>query len=483
MNKIATLVPTYKRARKLPALIKNHDETSINSVLYFVITPDDLATRKVLKKLKQKYFIVDGEYVKAINYGIEHTTEEFVLNAADDVVFKMGWDKELLKLTGDWTKNIFGGIDSWNINKTLIHISHPMARRSYLETHPYFPEYTHYMCDIEFMQRGWKEDCVIITPKTLIEHPHPHNQANPQGRIDLTYKRSAKNLDHDKDLYDRRKGEFEVFDFDSLYQGIVVPTKLNPVYNQTLLSIVIPSWNDADYLIKCLNSIVSNTYYRFEIIIIDDHSPRLQRYSPWELVETKKLLNSFMLKDQSCSIRVIYNTSHKWINYNWNLGAGMAKGNYVAILNSDITLSKDWDKFLISALETPMKKSTIACPFQTNAIISKPYSLDLFTRTTMPNMICGPAFLFRQSDVKKLFPIPEQIRHWCGDNILADRAEKLKGVVFAKRAIIYHYGSQSSQRLPKGQYKKIIYRDLLTYEKLSGKSMKHLKRRFIKASL
>lgn len=478
--KIATLIPTFHRSKKLEAFIKHHDLCSSQSKLYFIVTPDDKKTKQVLRRLKQTFFVKEGEYVTAINYGIAKTTEDFVLCAADDVLFTKDWDLQLLALTKDPTKDIFGGIDSWKISQTQCHISHPLIRRTYAAKNSYYWEYIHYMCDIEYVQRGLQQNKVKIVLKTLIEHPHPYNPVNPQGTKDTTYTRSAKNLKHDLDLYKKRCGEFEVFDSDLLAGGYAVPTKLNPIYNKTLLSIVVPSFNDIDFLIDCLDSVVRNTFYRYEIIIINDHSDCIQssKKTPWESINTKKLLNSFVTDDESCVVRVVHNTKQQWVNYNWNLGAQMAKGNYVAIINSDIVVSPDWDKFLVSALENPLKKSTIACPYQHDPRNKEPYSLDLYFRTYMPNMIRGACFMFRKSDVAKLFPIPSEIKHWCGDNVLADRAEKFNGVVFAKKSIIYHHLTQSGQKLPKTKYTNRTYKDILLYEYWSGKNMDHLKSRF-----
>lgn len=480
---IACLVPTYKRADKILPLLRNFKETSKKSNIYFIITPDDTESKRVLDDFSQKYWVVDLEYTQSINYGVKHTTEPFVLCASDDIEFMPGWEDKLLELTKDPTKHIFGGIDCWRISKTMCHISHPLVRRSYIEKQEdgnlYYREYIHYMNDIELIQRGLKEGCVSITPETLIEHNHPLVLGKPEKEWDKTYQRSSTTKEHDFAIYERRKAEFEMIDHNFFHESqmcYAIPTKLNPLYNKTLVSIVIPSWNDADFLIQCLQSIAKETYYRYEVIIIDDCSDELQKgKDPWNLVKTKELLDAFEFADKSCEIRVVHNKEHKWINYAWELGSKMAKGQYVVLANSDITFSTHWDKFLVGALEFPERKFAISCPFELNPEVNKPYDLIPLFKKHCPNMIKGPCFMFRKKDFGRLFPIPKEIKHWCGDNVIADRASKFGGVIFTSLAQIYHYVTQSGKRMEKSAYTERICADVLAYEKWSGKDMSYVK--------
>lgn len=477
-KEIAVILPTYKRAEKLKKVLENYQKTSKRSNLYFVIHPEDKETKKFLDKNKQFYFVTKLEYTQSVNYAIKRTKEPFILCAADDVVFKRNWENKLLSMAYENPdKHIFGGIDMWDISKTLLHISHPFIRRSYIKTLPsgllYWKEYIHYMNDIELIQRGLRDNVVMIIPEVIIEHPHPCVKKVPHDKWDKTYLRSEKVKKRDNDIYNRRCWEFWQYEHEYLHKGYCIPTRLNPLYNQTLLSIVIPSWNDIDFLKQVLLSIAENTYYRYEIIIIDDASDKYQKNKiPWELVKTEDFLKSIVLNDESCSLRVVRNKKHKWINYNWNLGARLAKGQYIAFLNSDITLSNGWDKFLIAGLEIPYCKTTISCPYERNPHIQEPFPLGSFFAKYYPNMIRGNCFMLRKADVYKLFPIPSQIKHWCGDNVLADRAEQLNGVHWSNNACIYHYLTQSGKRLPKNKYLKRVIADVLAYQRYSGKSMK-----------
>jgi glycosyltransferase involved in cell wall biosynthesis len=219
-----------------------------------------------------------------------------------------------------------------------------------------------------------------------------------------------------------------------------------------MLSVIVPAYNAKDFLEQTIASLFKTTKNDFELIIIDDFSPDLR---------VKKFIQE--LNSPQVRITKIFNIEHKWTNYNWNLGVQLAQGEYIAILNSDITLSKDWDTYLMGLLKT----STIACPTEKGK-----GHLDPVIAKIDPNMIKGACFMFKKEDIGKLFPIPPVLKHWCGDNILADRANQVRGVSFCDEAIIQHFASSSAKTIDPTLYKRRILHDLESYHRLSDRNMK-----------
>ena len=43
--------------------------------------------------------------------------------------------------------------------------------------------------------------------------------------------------------------------------------------NDSLISIIVPVYNVEQYLSRCVNSLVNQTYHNIEIILVDDGSP------------------------------------------------------------------------------------------------------------------------------------------------------------------------------------------------------------------
>lgn len=236
-----------------------------------------------------------------------------------------------------------------------------------------------------------------------------------------------------------------------------------------MLSIVLPTFNAPDYLEQTIASIFETTESDFELIVIDNAStdPRVK-----EILDT--------LESPQVEITKIMNVQNYYVNYSWNLGAKLAKGEYVAILNSDIILSKGWDKPLIKILET----HTIACPLEVKKNEEKTFLQELhpMVKSVDPNMIQGACFMFKKADVPKMFPIPFTLKHWCGDNWLADRANQVRGVKFADPkdgSTIKHFISRSSVTLEPSAYKNQVLQDIEEYERISDKDLKVIKNKIL----
>jgi glycosyltransferase involved in cell wall biosynthesis len=87
-----------------------------------------------------------------------------------------------------------------------------------------------------------------------------------------------------------------------------------------LCSIVIPSYNHENYIRRCIDSVLKQSYKNFELIIIDDGS----RDSSPEIISSYTDPRIIFVKQENQG-------AHHAINR----GLSMAKGDYLTILNSD----------------------------------------------------------------------------------------------------------------------------------------------------
>jgi len=104
---------------------------------------------------------------------------------------------------------------------------------------------------------------------------------------------------------------------------------LNYNTNKPLVSIGVPTYNSEQTIIETLKSIISQTYTNLEIILIDNNSSD----------ETVKKINE--IKDER--IKLIINSINIGANNNFTKCVKEAKGEYIAVFNSDDI----YDKFII----------------------------------------------------------------------------------------------------------------------------------------
>lgn len=93
----------------------------------------------------------------------------------------------------------------------------------------------------------------------------------------------------------------------------------------TKVSVIVPTYNNAKYLDKCLNSLVKQTLREIEIIVIDDCSDD----------NTKEVLEKFRLNDNR--IKIVLNKKNMSQHYSRKLGVSLARGEYILFVDSD-----DW---------------------------------------------------------------------------------------------------------------------------------------------
>lgn len=94
--------------------------------------------------------------------------------------------------------------------------------------------------------------------------------------------------------------------------------------NQLKISVIIPVYNTAKYLPRCLESILNNNYQNIEVICINDGSTD----------DSLSVLKEFELRDQR--IKII-NCNHRGVSFARNEGLENAIGDFVSFVDSD-----DW---------------------------------------------------------------------------------------------------------------------------------------------
>lgn len=98
---------------------------------------------------------------------------------------------------------------------------------------------------------------------------------------------------------------------------------------EKLVSIIIPVYNVEKYLAECIESVIRQTYTNLEILLIDDGS----------LDNSGKICDEYAQKDER--IKVIHK-ENGGVSSARNVGLDMAKGEYIAFVDSDDLVEKEY---------------------------------------------------------------------------------------------------------------------------------------------
>src|SRR3972149_6250546 len=99
----------------------------------------------------------------------------------------------------------------------------------------------------------------------------------------------------------------------------------------TMISIIILTYNRAGFISEAIESALGQSFSDWELIIIDD----------WSQDNTKEIVESYVKKDGR--IKYFKNNEHLRISKSRNKALGLARGEYIAVLDSDDVWS-DRDK-------------------------------------------------------------------------------------------------------------------------------------------
>lgn len=102
-----------------------------------------------------------------------------------------------------------------------------------------------------------------------------------------------------------------------------------------LLSVIVPVYNVEGYLSRCIDSILSQTFTNFELILIDDGS----------LDRCGEICDEYAKKNDRV---VVIHQENKGVSAARNRGLEIAKGEYVTFCDSDDFVYKEWLQNFVS---------------------------------------------------------------------------------------------------------------------------------------
>ncbi len=123
--------------------------------------------------------------------------------------------------------------------------------------------------------------------------------------------------------------------------------------NSVLVSVIIPVFNTAQYLVEALDSAIHQTYEKLEIIIIDDGSTD----------DSGKMCDEYARIDERV---VVVHQHNSGLSVARNVGLNMMTGEAVAFLDSDDAYHPDFIRIMVEALIRE-KTDLVVCRYITHS--------------------------------------------------------------------------------------------------------------------
>lgn len=115
------------------------------------------------------------------------------------------------------------------------------------------------------------------------------------------------------------------------------------------ISVIVPVYKVEEYLNRCVESILRQTYEDFELILVDDGSPD----------ECPKLCDAWAKRDRRISV---IHKENGGLSDARNAGIALARGNYLSFVDSDDYIHPQMLEVLLNAIQTTKTKISV-CGF------------------------------------------------------------------------------------------------------------------------
>jgi len=127
--------------------------------------------------------------------------------------------------------------------------------------------------DITIVPSNFESQCMVLDESLIVGTPVVATDFDTavkklDGKNGYTFKKNLSDFDVNKLLNFKGKFEYHYPTYEKEWKQALKPFKKKDYK----FSIIIPNYNNAEYLEKCLDSVLKQTYKKYEIIFIDDMS-------------------------------------------------------------------------------------------------------------------------------------------------------------------------------------------------------------------
>lgn len=169
------------------------------------------------------------------------------------------------------------------------------------------------------------------------------------------------------------------------------------------VSIIVPCYNQAQYLNESLQSVIEQTYINWECIIVNDGSPD----------NTKEIAEIWLEKD--ARFKYVYQ-ENGGLSSARNFGISHASGEFILPLDADDKIAPNYVLLALKAFHEDESLKVVYCKAEKFGIENGVWDLEAFSLFTLSrkNMIFCSA-LFRKNDWEQLGGYDPNMKYGCED--------------------------------------------------------------------
>ena len=110
------------------------------------------------------------------------------------------------------------------------------------------------------------------------------------------------------------------------------------------ISIIIPVYKVEPYIIRCVDSVLRQTYRELEVVLVDDCTPDCSMDMAREYIEQSPL-------SKDLTFLYLHHDHNRGLSAARNTGVGAATGDYLYFLDSDDEITENCIELLVTALD------------------------------------------------------------------------------------------------------------------------------------
>lgn len=236
---------------------------------------------------------------------------------------------------------------------------------------------------------------------------------------------------------------------------------------ENLVSVIIPTYGRPDFLKRAVDSVLSQTYKRFEIIVVDDNSPE----SPF-----RKLTEDVMAQYSMNNVIYLKHPYNKNGAAARNTGLKVANGEYVTFLDDDDEMRPNRLEYLYNRLSS-LDETWCCCysgfsKMKPNGVVDvcgENRTGDLYIEALMRSLYFCPGsnMFIRMKNVQQINGFDEEFRRNQDLEFLARLLETGKIAYIPEDTLIIHYEDNHSQSA--FDYQKLVSFDKLYLQKFKSR--------------